>query len=147
MTSTAKVKAVPEGHPTVCPYIVVTSGVDKLIDFTKKVFDAKEVHVSRRPDGSVMHAEVRIGDSIVMMGQSPEKQFPAMLHLYLEDVDGVYRRALQAGAKSLREPADQIYGDRTGGVEDAFGNQWWMAAHIEDVTPEEIERRVKAAQG
>jgi PhnB protein len=142
-----KVKPVPEGYPTVCPYIVVT-GVDKLIEFAKQVFDAKEVHVSKRPDGSVMHAEIKIGNSIVMMGDGAAigKTFPAMLHLYIEDVDVVYRRAMQAGAKSVREPSDQIYGDRTGGVEDAFGNQWWMATHVEDVTPEEIERRAKAAQ-
>jgi PhnB protein len=145
MPSTNQVKAVPEGHPTVSPYIVVTSGLDKLIDFIKKVFGATEVQVLKRPDGSVMHAELRIGDSIVMMGQSSgEKQFPAMLHLYLQDVDGVYRRAIDAGAKSLREPADQVYGDRTGAVEDVFGNQWFMATHIEDVTPEEIERRARA---
>ena len=115
------------------PYIVVKSGIETLLDFTKKVFDAEEVHLSKRPDGSVMHAEVRIGDSIVMMGQSPEgKQFPAMLHLYLEDVDGIYRRAIEAGAKSLREPADQSYGDRTGAVEDAFGNQWWIATPMRE---------------
>jgi PhnB protein len=142
-----KVKPIPEGHHTVTPYIVVT-GVAKLIDFAKEVFGATEVHLSKRPDGTVMHAEIKIGDSIVMMGEGAQfKAFPAMLHLYLEDCDAVYRRAIQAGAKSLREPADQLYGDRTGGVEDAFGNQWWIATHVEDVTPEEIERRAKAAQG
>lgn len=146
MATTAKVKAVPEGYHTVCPYIVI-SGVSKLIDFARQVFDAKEVHVSRRPDGSVMHAEIKIGDSIVMMGESSDvKKFPAMLHLYMENVDAVYQRAIQAGAKSLREPADQPYGDRTGGVEDAFGNQWWIATHIEDVSSEEMERRAKAAK-
>jgi uncharacterized glyoxalase superfamily protein PhnB len=129
---TTKVKAVPEGYHTVCPYIVV-AGVAQLIDFAKQAFDAKEVHVSKRPDGTIMHAEVKIGDSIVMMGESPEKKFPAMLHLYVEDVDAVYQRALAAGAKSMREPADQPYGDRSGGVEDAFGNQWWLATHIADV--------------
>lgn len=133
MATTTKVKAVPEGHPTVCPYIVVP-GVDKLIEFAKQVFGATEVHASKRPDGTVMHAEIRIGDSIVMMGDGgTQKTFPAMLHLYMEDVDGVYARAIQAGAKSIREPADQSYGDRTGGVEDAFGNQWWIATHIKDV--------------
>jgi len=84
-----------------------------------------------------------------MMGEGAEsgKNFPAMLHLYLEDVDGVYRRALQAGAKSVREPADQPYGDRSGGVEDAFGNQWWISTHVEDVTSAEMEQRAKAAKG
>ncbi len=74
-----------------------------------------------------MHAEIKIGDSIVMMGEGGEKTFLAMLHLYMEDVDAVYQRAIQAGGKSLREPTDQFYGDRSGGVEDAFGNQWWIA--------------------
>ncbi len=133
MAMTTKVKAIPEGHHTVSPYIVVT-GVGKLIDFAKQVFGATEVFVSKRPDGSVQHAEIRIGDSIVMMGEgADQKNFPAMLHLYMDDVDAVYARAIQAGAKSLREPADQPYGDRAGGVEDAFGNQWWIATHIKDV--------------
>src|ERR1700733_14731681 len=143
-----KVKPIPEGYHTVSPYIVIP-GVAKLIDFAKQVFGAPEVHVSRRPDGTVMHAEVKIGDSIIMMGEAASggKNFPAMLHLYMEDVDGVYRRALQAGAKSLREPADQPYGDRSGGVEDAFGNQWWISTHVEDVTSAEMEQRAKAAKG
>lgn len=141
-----KTKAVPEGYHTVAPYIVA-SGVEKIIDFAKQVFDAKEVFVSRRPDGSVMHAEIKIGDSIVMLGDGGDtKKFPAMLHLYLEDVDAVYQRALQAGATSMREPTDQPYGDRSGGVEDAFGNQWWISTHFEDVTSEEMERRAKAAK-
>jgi PhnB protein len=142
----AKVNPVPEGYHTVCPYIVVT-GVARLIDFVKQVFDGKEVFVGRRPDGSVQHAEVKIGDSIVMMGEGADaKRFPAMLHLYLEDCDAVYQRAIAAGAKSLREPADQPYGDRTAGVEDTFGNQWWLATHTEDVSSEEMERRARAAK-
>jgi PhnB protein len=142
-----KVKPVPEGYHTVIPYIVVP-GVAKLIDFAKQAFGATEVHVSKLPGGSVMHAEIKIGDSIIMMGEggASAKTFLAMLHLYMEDVDAVYRRAIQAGGKSLREPADQFYGDRSGAVEDSFGNQWWIATHIEDVTPEEIERRMKAAR-
>jgi len=141
-------KPVPEGRHTVTPYIVV-SGVGKLIDFAKEVFGATEVYLSKRPDGTVMHAEIKIGDSIVMMGEGGDggKHFPAMLYLYLENMDAVYQRAMKAGAKSVREPANQIYGDRVGGVEDAFGNQWWMATHVEDVSSEEIERRAKAAQG
>jgi PhnB protein len=142
-----KVKPVPEGYHTVSPYIVV-SGVDKLIEFAKQAFGAAEVYVSKRPDGSVQHAEVKIGDSIVMMGEGQDiKKFPAMLHLYIEDVDAVYQRALQAGAKSIREPSDQPYGDRSGGVEDAFGNQWWISTHVADVPSEEMERRAKAAKG
>jgi PhnB protein len=129
-----KIKAVPEGHHTVTPYLVV-SGVAKLIEFAKQAFGAEEVFLSKRPDGSVQHAEVKIGDSRVMMGEGAPggKNFPGMLHLYIEDVDAVYQRAIQAGAKSLREPADQPHGDRMGGVEDAFGNQWWIATHVKDV--------------
>ncbi len=141
-----KVKPVPEGYQTVIPYIVVP-GVAKLMDFAKQAFGATEVHVSKLPDGSVMHAEIKIGDSIVMIGDGGQKTFLAMLHLYMEDVDGVYQRAIQAGGKSLREPTDQFYGDRSAAVEDSFGNQWWIATHVEDVTPEEIERRAKAARG
>jgi PhnB protein len=143
-----KVKPIPEGHHTVTPYIVV-SGVAKLIEFAKQAFGASELYVSKRPDGSVMHAEIKIGDSIIMLGEGGAggKTFLAMLHLYVDDVDAVYRTSIQAGGKSLREPADQVYGDRSGGVEDSFGNQWWLATHIEDVTSEEIERRARAAQG
>ena len=94
------------------------------------------------PDGRIMHAEVRIGDSVVMMGEASDDNppIPAMLHLYLEDADAAYRRALAAGATSLREPEDQFYGDRTSGVQDAFGNQWWLATHIEDVPADEMQR-------
>jgi len=143
----ANVKPIPDGYHAVTPYIV-TAGVAKLIDFLKNVFGATEISRHQRPDGSVMHAEVRIGDSVVMMGEAGEggKYFPAMLHVYVDDVDGVYRRAIQAGAASLREPADQIYGDRSAGLQDAFGNQWWLAKHIEDVSTEEMERRMAAAK-
>jgi PhnB protein len=143
---TTKVKPVPEGYQTVCSYLVVP-GVAKLIDFTKQAFGATEVYVSRRPDGTVQHAEIKIGDSIVMMGEGADgKNFPGMLHLYMEDVDAVYQRAIQAGAKSLRAVANQPYGDRSGGVEDAFGNQWWISTHVEDVSSEELEKRMKAAK-
>jgi PhnB protein len=146
MATATKLKTVPEGYHTVCPYIVV-SGVGKLIDFVKQVFGATERYVSRRPDGTVQHAEVMIGDSVVMMGEGAGiKAFPAMLHLYMEDCDAVYRRAIEAGAKSVREPSDQPYGDRSAGVEDAFGNQWWIATRLEAVSPEELERRMQAAK-
>jgi PhnB protein len=142
-----KVKPIPEGYHTVTPYIVVP-GVIKLIDFAKQAFGATEVFLSKRPDGSVQHAEIKIGDSIVMMGEGGEggKVFLGMLHLYMEDGDAVYQRAIAAGAKSLREPTDQPYGDRMSGVEDSFGNQWWIATHVEDVSSEELEQRAKAAK-
>jgi uncharacterized glyoxalase superfamily protein PhnB len=140
------VKYRPEGYHTVTPYLVV-HGVAKLIDFLKQAFGAEERGRFAQPDGRIMHAEVKIGDSIVMMGEPTGsiKPMPAMLHLYVQDCDAIYRRALAAGAKSVKEPADEFYGDRSAGVEDASGNQWWMATHKEEVSPEEMERRAQAA--
>jgi PhnB protein len=139
------VKAIPEGYRAVTPYLVVP-GVAQLMDFLKQAFGAEEVNRMARPDGTVMHGEVRIGDSVIMMGEVSGAFEPtaAMIHLYVEDVDATYRRALEAGATSVREPADQFYGDRSGGVKDRFGNQWWIATHVEDVSPDEMERRAKA---
>lgn len=139
------VKPIPKGYHSVTPYLVV-EGVAKLIDFLRQAFDAQEIHRMRRPDGTIMHAEVRIGDSIVMMGE-PMGEFHAMpggLHLYVNDADAVYKRALQAGAISMREPANQFYGDRTAGVKDPVGNHWWIATHKEDVSPEELQKRAEA---
>ncbi len=90
-----------------------------------------------------MHAEMTIGDSRIMLGQpAPGQETHAMIHLYLPDTDATYKRALAAGATSVREPADQFYGDRSAGVRDEFGNQWYIATHIEDVSPEEMDRRM-----
>jgi PhnB protein len=99
-----------------------------------------------RPDGTIAHAEVRIGDSAVMMGEPMGEQQPrpATLYLYVNDTDAVYQRALQAGATSLMEPADQFYGDRNAGVQDVFGNYWWIGTHKEDVSPEELKKRAEA---
>ena len=135
-------KPIPEGFHTITPYLVV-QGVSKLIDFLKQAFDAKEIHRTAMPDGTVMHAEVKIGDSPVMMGEArgDYAAMPACLYLYVTDVDAVYKRAVQAGGKSVAEPKDQFYGDRSGGVKDFCGNQWWIATHQEDVSAEEIARR------
>lgn len=136
------VKAIPEGHHTVTPYLVVDDAA-RLIDFLKQAFQAVEIHRMQGPDGRVRHAEVKIGDSMVMLGeaQGQWKALPCALYLYLENCDAVYQQALKAGATSLTEPADQFYGDRQGGVIDPFGNQWWIATHIEDVSSEEMARR------
>jgi PhnB protein len=122
---------VPEGYHTVTPYIVVP-GVAKLMEFLKQAFDAQETERHQRPDGAIQHAEVRIGDSMIMMGepQPPQKPMPAMIYLYVADADALYQRALKAGATSVRAPADQPYGDRMGGVEDSWGNQWWVATRL-----------------
>lgn len=136
------VQPIPDGYPRVIPYLVVP-GVARLIDFLKEAFDAEEIGRHTGPDGRVMHAEVRIVDSRIMMGEPPDgtEPVPACLHLYAEDLDAAYHRALAAGATSLREPANQFYGDRTAGVKDPSGNSWWMAQHVEDVSPEEMARR------
>ncbi len=140
------VKPIPDGFHTVTPYLTVP-GVARLIDFLKQAFDAKEVAPRfAQPDGRIMHAEVKIGDSIVMMGepQAPWPTMPASMYLYVKDTDAAYKRALQAGATSLMEPADQFYGDRNAGVKDRSGNVWWIATHIEDVKPEEMGKRAEA---
>ena len=142
------VKAVPEGHHSVTPYLVV-QGAGKLIDFMKAAFDAQEVSRMSMPDGSIGHAEMRIGDSMVMLGEARDqwKAMPTSLYLYLEGVDAVYARALAAGATVVSEPKDQFYGDRSGAVLDMCGNFWWMATHVEDVSEEEMKHRMEAARG
>ncbi len=138
------VKPIPDGYHTVTPYLVV-DGAAGLIDFLKEAFGAEEILRMPGPDGSVMHAEVKIGNSIIMMGNASERfpVFPAGLYLYVEDVDALYRRAVAAGGISVSEPADQFYGDRVASVSDAFGNFWWISTHKEEVSPEELNRRME----
>jgi uncharacterized glyoxalase superfamily protein PhnB len=140
-----KVQPIPEGREHIMPILTV-DGCSKFIDFLKQAFAAQESEVYPGPNGKIMHAELRIGPSIIMTSDVNDEFGPAptRLQLYVEDVDEVYRRALTAGATALREPADQFYGDRSAGVQDQFGNQWWLASHIEDVSPEEIGRRAAA---
>ena len=141
------VKPVPDGFHTVTPCLVVPR-VTSLLDFLRQAFDAQEiVSPMLRPDGSVGHAEVKIGDSIVMLGEpmGDMSPMPGSIYLYVSDTDAVYQRALQAGATSLMEPADQFYGDRSAGVKDLVGNQWLIATHQEDVPPDELLKRAKAA--
>ena len=130
---------------TVTPYLMV-DGAAKLIDFLKQAFGAEEYHCSLTAEGRIMHAQVKIGDSPVMIADSSPQYgpMPVMLHLYVPDVDATYAKAVAAGGTSLREPADQFYGDRSGGVRDPFGNQWWISTHVEDVSEEEMARRMKA---
>ncbi|MDQ3894827.1 MAG: VOC family protein [Actinomycetota bacterium] len=136
------VKPIPDGYHTVTPYLIVGRAAE-LIDFTKRAFGAEEMFRMPGPGGAIMHAEIRIGDSVVMLSDASTENpsTSTMIHLYVEDVDAVYQRALEAGASSLREPENQFYGDRSAGVKDAFGNQWWLATHVEDVSPEELQRR------
>jgi PhnB protein len=138
------VKSLPNGYHTVIPYLTV-QGAERLIEFMERVFEANVTERMTRPDGTIGHADVRIGDSVIMLSEA-SSQWPAMpgaLHLYLEDADAAYRRALQAGAASLMEPADQAHGDRMAGVKDPFGNVWWMATHVEDLSSEEMKRRTE----
>jgi PhnB protein len=140
------VKPVPEGFHTVTPYLVV-KGVATIIDFAKHAFDAKEIERHARPDGTVMHAQIKIGDSFVMLGEPQgegQSAMPASLYLYVPNIDEVYKRAIKAGGVSIQEPADMFYGDRHGGVKDQAGNQWWIATHIEDVSPQEMQLRAVA---
>lgn len=141
------VQSVPANYHTVTPYLVA-SGVTKVIDFLKQTFDAKEIVRMPGPGGSVAHAELKIGDSIVMMGDAggPNPPMPAQLYVYVKDVDAVYKKALAAGGTSVREVTDQFYGDRNGTVQDPCGNHWGIATHIEDVSPEEMKKRMAAMQ-
>ena len=142
----ANVKPIPQGFNTVTPYLTVHR-VAELIDFAKNVFGATEVDRMTRPDGVVMHAEIKIGDSMIMLGTAMDEASVrnGQLYVYMPDVDAVHRRAIQAGATSLREPTDMFYGDRCGGLRDTWGNDWWIATHIEDVAPDEMQRRAAAA--
>lgn len=137
------VKPIPDGYHSITPYLVV-AGAARIIDFAREAFGAQEIMRMPGPDNTIAHAEIRIGDSVVMLADAggPIPARPANLMLYVPNVDEVYRRALQAGGKSEREPADQFYGDRNAGVTDSAGNHWWIATHVEDVTPEEVQRRL-----
>ena len=133
------VKAKPDGYHTATPYLIVEDA-SGLVDFMKAAFGATERMRQGEPGGPIQHGEVQIGDSVIMLGAASEKYPPltASVHLYIDDVDAVYKAALAAGATSLGEPADQRYGDRSAGVLDAFGIRWWLATHIRDVPVDEM---------
>lgn len=142
-------KPIPEGYHSVQPYLIVSNAL-KAIAFYKQAFGATERLCMKRPDGRIGHCEIQIGDCCIMMSEeradiqafSPAHYggSPISLMFYTADCDAVYRQALQAGAKSLREPADQFYGDRTAGVLDPSGYSWWIGTHIKDVSKEELEQ-------
>lgn len=140
------VKPVPEGYHTVTPYLTVRNA-PKVIEFLKQAFGAKLTHdATKRPDGSIMHAEVIIGDSRVMIAEESAMANATLssLYIYVADVDSVYRQAIKAGGSSVMEPMDMFYGDRSGGVKDPSGNSWFVATHKEDVEPKELARRAEA---
>ena len=135
------VKPIPDGYHTVTPYLVVESP-EKVIEFVTKAFGAQAIE-QMRDDKGITHAEVRIGDSVIMMGRTNDNTpaMPCMLYLYMENVDEVFQAAVDAGGTAVVPPMDMFYGDRSGGVSGPCGNQWWIATHIEDVPPEEMQRR------
>jgi len=140
------VKPVPDGYHAVTPYLTVR-GAPKVIEFLKQAFGAELTHEpTKRPDGTIMHAEVMIGDSRVMIGEESEmaKATTSSLYLYVPNVDSVYQRAVKAGGDSIMEPTDMFYGDRSGGVKDPSGNTWYIATHKEDVAPQELAKRADA---
>lgn len=144
-------KPVPDGYHSITPYLIC-DGAAQAIAFYAKAFGAVEVLRLGSPGGKIGHAEVRIGDSIVMLAdEHPEMGAlgprtiggsPVSVLLYVEDVDAMFTRAIAAGGKEKRPVADQFYGDRAGSLEDPFGHTWHIHTHIEDLTPEEIERRM-----
>lgn len=124
----------PEGVNTLMPFLH-PKGADKVIDFLKRGFGAEELQRSQSPEGVIQHAALKIGSSVIEMGEAhgEYQPMPTMLYLYVEDCDATYQRALAAGATSISPPADQPYGDRSAGIRDPFGNQWYLATHIKDV--------------
>jgi len=141
------VKPIPEGYRTVTPYLIVTRAPE-VIDFMKRAFGAQLLFQMANPDGSIGHSELRVGDSMIMLSSGREqwKPMPTMIHLYVEDCDAVFAKAVEAGAEVVMPLADQFYGDRSGGVKDVAGNYWWIATHVKDVSEEEMKRHAQTKQ-
>ena len=140
------VKSVPDGYSAITPYLIVENAAG-FIDFPSSAFGAVERLRMAMPQGGVGHAEVVIDGAAIMLADALPPEYPptsSLIHLYVPDCDAVYAQAMAAGATSVAEPADQFYGDRLARVTDAYGNQWSISTHIEDVDPEEIVRRIAA---
>ncbi|MCC6155710.1 MAG: VOC family protein [Candidatus Hydrogenedentes bacterium] len=139
----AKAKShIPDGFQAVVPYFHV-DGAAKFLDFVKAAFDAEETFRGLTPDGKIMHSSAKIGGAVIEVSDATPQwgALPCAIHVYVPDTDATYRRALDAGATSLYEPADMFYGERSAGVTDPFGNKWYIATHTEDLPEEEIEKR------
>jgi PhnB protein len=136
----------PSGYHTVTPYLIV-DGAERLMTFIVDVLGGTETVRMQGPDGRIAHAEMHVGDSLVMLADAPEPgaETSAMLHLYVPDSDATYKRAMEAGATSLREPQDEFYGDRMSGVQDSTGIKWYFATHVEDISEDEMARRAAQA--
>jgi PhnB protein len=151
---TSNVKPIPEGYHTATPYLIVKDGAGA-IEFYKKAFGATELMRMADSSGKIGHAEIKIGDSVIMLAdevtgmgyRSPQSLggSPVSILLYVEDVDALFSQAVATGAKVQRPVQDQFYGDRIGGVTDPFGHVWYIATHKEDVSPEEMQKRAAAA--
>jgi PhnB protein len=152
----AKVKAIPDGYPQLMPYLII-EGATAAIDFYGKVLGTTERLRMPGPDGRIGHAELQLGDAVIMladefpdMGATSPKTLggsPVTLTVYVEDVDSVFERAIEAGATSLRPVENQFYGDRTGQFEDPFGHRWSVGTHVEDVPPDEMAKRAAEMMG
>lgn len=150
------VKAIPDGYAELTAYLSV-DGASEAIAFYTEAFGAKELARSTAPNGKIMHAQIRIGSTIVMLSDELREAgllgplsvggTPVTLYLFVEDVDATFARALRAGAKQQREVQDHFFGDRAGQVIDPFGHRWTIATHIEDVSPDDFERRAAAHMG
>lgn len=145
----AKAKPIPEGYHSITPYLII-KGAAQAIEYYKQAFGAAEILRMATPEGTVGHAELRIGDSIFMLGEevpqrgyrAPQGSSPVGLMLYVDDVDRVFRQAVAAGGRVEKEVQDQFYGDRSGSLRDPFGHSWTVATHVEDVSEEEMKRRM-----
>lgn len=147
-------QAIPKGYHTVTPSIMVKGAADA-IEFYKKALGAQEMSRFKGPDGKIMHAEIRIGDSIMMLGDEMPQHggkgpksiggTPVAFFVYSEDVDSAWKKAVDAGGKPIVPLENQFWGDRTGCLEDPFGHRWWLAQHIKDVSPEELKKGAEAA--
>jgi len=150
------VKPIPDGYPRLSPYLIV-AGAAKAIDFYKQVLDETERMRMGGPDGKIGHAEVQIGDAVVMLAdEHPDMGYlgprsiggtPVTIGVYVDDVDSTFDAAVKAGAKSLRPVENQFYGDRSGQFEDPFGHRWSVSTHVEDVPPDEMAKRAAAVAG
>jgi PhnB protein len=140
------VTPIPPGYHSITPFLMLND-IAGFLDFLRDAFEAQEIHRMPAPDGSVNHAQVRIGDSHILMGDpmGQHPQMPACIYFYVPNADAVYAQALKVGATSIAPPTDQFYGDRNAGVQDKWGNVWWFATHIEDVSESELQKRNKAA--
>ena len=150
------VKPIPEGYHSVTPYLII-KGAAEAIEYYKKSFGATELFRMPTPDGKIGHAELKIGDSPIMLSD----EHPDLGHvgpqtlggtsvgimIYVDDVDTIYKRAISGGGQEIRPLQDQFYGDRSGTLKDPFGHMWTVATHVEDVAPEEMQKRMAAAGG